>query len=88
MGTMGEDIRNTATRKMAGVILNFTVITLYVNVINNLKWIKKHDTILSLSVKYILEIQDRDWLKRKTIKRLCHTNNNQKKVGVCVLVSE
>lgn len=55
MGTMGEDIRNTATRKMADVILNFTVITLYVNVINNLKWIKKHDTtILSLSVKYIL----------------------------------
>lgn len=55
MGTMGEDIKNTATRKMADVILNFTVITLYVNVINNLKWIKKHDTTtLSLFVKYIL----------------------------------
>ena len=52
------------------------------------EWIKKQDPTLCCLQETHFKYEDTHRLKEMGYRKICHTNTNQKKVGVAVLISD
>ena len=76
------------------IILYLSIITLNVNGLNSptksqrlAEWVQKQDPYVCCLQETHLKPKDTYWLKVKGWKKIFHTNGDQKKAGVAILVS-